>query len=121
VRREDDRSGLSSPRLSALSVIVFAGPVTLGQLAAAEQVRPPTMNRIVDALEAAKLVRRKQDPHDGRVWFIAATPRGEALLHEGRRRRVAVIARLVDGLGPPERRSLKGAVLLLETMLETGG
>ena len=50
LRREDAASGLNAPRLSALSVVVFAGPVTLGELAGAEQVRPPTMTRIVDAL-----------------------------------------------------------------------
>lgn len=58
LRREDRGSGLSAPRLSALSVIVFAGPVTLGALATAEQVRPPTMTRIVNALEAQDLVTR---------------------------------------------------------------
>ena len=53
LRREDDGIGLSAPRLSALSVIVFAGPLSLGELAAAEQVRPPTMSRIVEALVEA--------------------------------------------------------------------
>src|ERR671933_1067936 len=59
VRRQDDASGLTAPRLSALSVIVFGGPLTLGALAAAEQVRPPTMTRIVQALEEAGLVVRE--------------------------------------------------------------
>src|SRR6476661_10655355 len=67
LRREDDASGLSAPRLSALSVVVFGGPLTLGALAAAEQVRPPTMTRIVSALEAAGLVQREPGPRDGRV------------------------------------------------------
>jgi DNA-binding MarR family transcriptional regulator len=119
VRREDDRSGLSSPRLSALSVIVFAGPLTLSQLATAEQVRPPTMNRVVDALEAAGLVRRKRDPDDGRMWLIAATAQGEALLQEGRKRRVAVLTRLIDDLASPQRKTLQSAVRLVETLLET--
>jgi hypothetical protein len=52
LRREDAKSGLSAPRLSALSVLVFGGPLTLGELANAEQVRPPTMTRLVTALEA---------------------------------------------------------------------
>lgn len=119
VRREDDRSGLSSPRLSALSVIVFAGPVTLSRLAAAEQVRPPTMNRVVDALEAAKLVRRNRDPNDGRSSFIEATARGQALLQEGRRRRVEVVTRLIDRLDSVQRRTLQRAVRLIETALAT--
>ncbi|NUQ13661.1 MAG: MarR family transcriptional regulator, partial [Gemmatimonadaceae bacterium] len=67
LRSEDEQSGLTGPRLSALSVIVFAGPVTLGELAAAEQVKPPTMTRLVRALEREGLVRREKDPADGRV------------------------------------------------------
>ncbi len=74
LRREDDASGLSAPRLSALSVVVFGGPVTIGALAAAEQVRVPTMSRLVAALEADGLVRRKPDVDDGRVVRVAATP-----------------------------------------------
>src|SRR5512132_4206945 len=55
-RREDAATALSAPRFSALSVIVFGGPLTLGELAGAEQVRPPTMTRLVSALEEAGLV-----------------------------------------------------------------
>src|SRR4026207_299560 len=65
LRREDDKWGLSAPRLSALSVVVFGGPITLGDLARAEQVRPPTMTKLVRALEAARLVSRKVDAEDG--------------------------------------------------------
>jgi DNA-binding MarR family transcriptional regulator len=62
LRREDVKAGLTGPRLSALSVIVFGGPITLGELAAAEQVRPPTITRLVRALEQAQLVRRERTP-----------------------------------------------------------
>jgi DNA-binding MarR family transcriptional regulator len=62
LRKEDEGSGLNAPRLSALSVIVFAGPITLGDLAAAEQVRPPTMTRIVNALEQQGLVLKNKIP-----------------------------------------------------------
>src|SRR5437868_14909787 len=89
LRREDDASGLPAPQLSALSVIVFGGPLTLGELAAAEQVRPPTISKLVAALEADGLVARESDPADGRIVRVKATPRGSALLQEGRRRRVA--------------------------------
>src|SRR3954463_8792183 len=67
LRREDDASGLPGPQLSALSVIVFGGPITLGALAAAEQVRPPTITKLVAALEAAGLVKRQVDADDRRV------------------------------------------------------
>src|SRR5687767_15625553 len=73
LRREDDASGLGAPRLSALSVIVFGGPVTIGGLAAAEQVRVPTMSRLVDSLESQGLVRRVPDESDRRVVRVEAT------------------------------------------------
>ena len=74
LRREDAATGLSAPRLSALSVVVFGGPLTLGELASAEQVRPPTMTRLVSALEDAGLVDRETDAADGRLTRIRATP-----------------------------------------------
>src|ERR671929_1355422 len=80
VRREDPTSGLSAARLSALSVLVFGGPRTLGELAAAEHVRPATMTRIVQALEEERLVRREADPHDGRVVRLHATTKGERVM-----------------------------------------
>src|ERR1051325_11101131 len=89
LRREDDASGLPAPQLSALSVIVFGGPITLGALAAAEQVRPPTLTRLVEKLESSGLVERAPAPADKRVSRLAATPKGVKLLHDGRRRRVA--------------------------------
>ena len=67
VRRDDPETGLSAARLSALSVLVFGGPRSLGELAAAEHVRPATMTRIVQALEEDGLVRRESDSADRRV------------------------------------------------------
>src|ERR671934_2548255 len=75
VAREDPASGLSAARLSALSVLVFGGAMTLGELAAAERVRPPTMTRIIRGLEDSGLVRRAADPGDGRVTRVRATAR----------------------------------------------
>src|ERR1051325_2417788 len=88
VRREDPSSGLSAARLSALSVLVFGGPRTLGELAAAEHVRPATMTRIVQALRQGGPVRREADPADRRVSRLTATPRGERVMWRGRARRV---------------------------------
>ena len=116
LRREDDASGLSAPRLSALSVVVFGGPVTIGALAAAEQVRLPTMSRLVAALEADGLVRRVPDAADGRVVRVAATPAATALLHAGRRRRVAALSADVAKLSAGERRALLAAIPLLERL-----
>lgn len=92
LRKEDDASGLSAPRLSALSVVVFGGPVTLGQLARAEQVKPPTMTRIVTGLEKAGLVKRTGDARDHRLTRIQATAKGQRVLAEGRARRVKLLA-----------------------------
>jgi DNA-binding MarR family transcriptional regulator len=103
---------LSGPRLSALSVVVFGGPLTLGELAAAEQVKPPTMTRLVRALEAHGLVARKPDERDGRIVWLRATPKGRRLMAEGRARRVSALA---DGL-----RSLDDSdVTLLKNALDT--
>lgn len=116
LRREDDAVGLSAPRLSALSVVVFAGPITLGALAAAEQVRPPTMTRLVQALEADGLVTRHADPTDGRVVRVAATSRGRRLLAAGRARRVAALARRLAALPAADRRALAEAADLVERL-----
>src|SRR5919204_5666899 len=89
VRRADPQTGLSAARLSALSVLVFGGGArTLGELAAAEQVRPATMTRVVQALEQEGLVRREADPDDGRVVRLHATAKGERVMWGGRERRV---------------------------------
>ncbi len=115
LRKEDDASGLSAPRLSALSVVVFGGPITLGQLARAEQVKPPTMTRIVTGLEKDGLVRRKGDKRDRRLTKIYATSKGEKVLVAGRARRVELLARAVERLGATELAELgRGAQLLRE-------
>lgn len=117
LRREDDASGLSAPRLSILSVLVFGGARTLGELAAAEQVRPPTMTRLVQALERDGLVRRERDASDARVMRIHATARGRRLLREGRARRVAALAAELSELGPAERDVLGEAATILERVV----
>ena len=113
LRREDAASGLNAPRLSALSVVVFAGPVTLGDLAAAEQVRPPTMTRIVDALAKQGLVVKKKNAQDARSTLIHATAAGKKLLIQGRERRVRALAAQIAVLDSGERKSLgRGAEVL---------
>jgi DNA-binding MarR family transcriptional regulator len=114
LRREDDASGLSAPRLSALSVVVFGGPITLGALAAAEQVRPPTMTRVVQELERDGLVKREPQADDARVAVIRATPRGTRLLSEGRARRVKRLTSDLAALEAAELHLLARAAVLLE-------
>lgn len=116
LRVEDAASGLTAPRLSALSVIVFGGPLTLGALAAAEQVRPPTMTRLVTALERDGLVTREPDPKDRRQVLLRATPSGRRLLEDGRIRRTASLARRLAALPPADLEALARAAGLLEQL-----
>jgi DNA-binding MarR family transcriptional regulator len=114
LRREDDASGLPAPQLSAMSVIVFGGAITLGALANAEQVRPPTIEKLVAALEEQGLVEREPDPQDRRVMRVKATARGTRLLHDGRRRRVASLAASLGELAAADRAALARAIPILE-------
>lgn len=120
LRREDDASGLPAPQLSALSVIVFGGPVTLGALAAAEQVRPPTITKLVAQLEEDGLVERETDDTDRRIVRVKATARGTKLLQEGRRRRVAALTASLGALSASDRAKLTAALPVLETIVRGG-
>ena len=117
LRREDDASGLSAPRLSALSVVVFGGPLSLGDLARAEQVRPPTMTRIVTGLEKDGLVTRAGDLRDRRLTLISATSKGQKILAAGRARRVEKLAAAVDRLNRGELAQLQRGAELLQRVI----
>jgi DNA-binding MarR family transcriptional regulator len=117
VAREDPVSGLSAARLSALSVLVFGGPRTLGELAAVERVRPPTMTSIVRGLEEAGLVRREADPNDRRVVRVHATAQGESVLQRARERRIANLAERLATLTDEEIAHVHAAAELVERAL----
>lgn len=117
LRREDDASGLGAPLLSALSVLVFGGKTTLGGLAHAEGVRPPTMSRVVDALEQARLAERVADPDDGRVVRIRATAAGTRMLKDAQQRRVAALTERLASLSAADRAVLTRAVTILERVV----
>jgi len=112
----DRLAGLTPARLSALSVIVFGGPQSLGSLAAAEGVAGPTMTRIVDGLVAAGLSERRPDPSDGRVVAIAATADGDSLMRAAAGRRIATIAAAISALPAPDRRRLAAGAGLLDRL-----
>lgn len=116
LRKVDTASGLTSPRLSALSVLVFGGPKTLGELAALEQVKPPTITRLVAALEKDGLVRRKRDESDRRIARISATPKGETVMRKGRQRRIEDLASRLEGLSRRDLLELKEAAELMESV-----
>src|SRR5206468_9792835 len=87
LRAEDSAMGIGPAQASALSVVVFGGPLTLNELAGAEQVRPPPMSRVVEALVREGLVRRQINNEDRRSGTICATDKGAKSMHEGRNRR----------------------------------
>jgi DNA-binding MarR family transcriptional regulator len=114
LRTADDASGLTAPKGSALSVLVFGGPATLSRLAQLEQVRPPTMTRLVAELERQGLVERRADPDDRRVTWIHPTEHARKILLEGRARRVARLENDLKQLRPAEFKRLAAALELLE-------
>jgi DNA-binding MarR family transcriptional regulator len=120
LRVEDKAMGLSAPRASALSVIVFRGPVTMSALAEAEQVRRPTITRLVDGLERRGLVRRVGHAEDGRVQLVEATAAGKRLLNKGRARRVERLARAVSRLSEEDQRVVARAAGLIERVATVG-
>lgn len=117
LRVRDLASGVGPAQLSALSVLVFGGPRSLGELAEAEQVRPPTMSRIVAGLERDGLVRRHVTEDKRRVR-LEATSKGTKMLWEGRRRRVDSLAAAVQSLTSSEVRELGALTQLLEQVLK---
>lgn len=118
-RVRDVELGLSGPRLSALSVVVFAGPLTVSELADAEQVRPPTMTRLVDALQREGLVTREPNPRDARSVLVRATATGRLVLSRGRSHRVEDLAARLWKLAPDDLRTLATAVTLMERAAAT--
>jgi DNA-binding MarR family transcriptional regulator len=117
VRRVDEASGLTAARLSALSVLVFGGPTTVGGLARAEQVSAPTMSRLVAALERDGLAIREANADDARSVVVSATTAGRRVLLEGRERRIAELEGLLAALSPQEVDVLGRAAGLVEQAL----
>ena len=113
VRVADAETGLSAPKLSALSVLTFGGPMSLTGLARAEQVTAPTMSKLVADLEADGLLVKRADRADKRGVRIEVTPKGRAIMEEGRRRRLALIVRGLSRLTAAERARLDEAAALL--------
>jgi DNA-binding MarR family transcriptional regulator len=117
VRKQDEFSGVGPAQLSALSVVVFGGPITLGALAGTEQVRPPTMSRIAAALVRARLVLRVPDETDARIVRLHATDKGQRLLQKARVRRISELTRRVEKLRPEDLKLLGEAAEMIERMV----
>ena len=117
VRTQDEALGVGPAQLSALSVVVFAGPISLNDLAKAELVKPPTMSRIIDALVKEGLVKRDVNKTDRRAIVISATARGTSLMHEGRSRREQLLVELLKPLKKSDLECLKKSVEIISKIL----
>ncbi len=120
VRVADDETGVSAPKLSALSVLTFGGAMSLTALARAEQVTPATMSKLITDLEAEGLVAKRADREDKRGLRIEVTARGRALMEEGRKRRLALLQKRLAKLSRDERVLLdQAAEIMLKLSSET--
>jgi len=119
IRRGDDESGLSAPRLSALSVIIYRGPISLTELAKAEGVTAPTMTRLVQALVRAGLVERSVLETDNRVVMLSATAAGRRTLDIARANRLAALEELLNRLDPDQAATVRRAVETLEPLFRS--
>ena len=120
LRAEAD-SGLTASGISALATIGRRGPMPLGELAAAEGVKPPTMTATVAALEAEGLVARSADGRDRRVSRVSLTARGRQRLDRARTRKTAYLAARLERLDEVQLEQLDRAVALFELVLEEDG
>lgn len=116
LRYEREDTSLTLTQLSTLGTLARLGPLTLGELAAAERIQPPSMTRIVSALEGRKLVARETDPNDRRLVIVRLSDEGQDLLAADRRRRDAWLNQRLRELTPDEREALRRAVPVLEKL-----
>ena len=116
-RQADAALGVPPARLSALSVLVFGGDKTMGELAAAEQVSGATMSRVVDGLEASGLAVRRVNPIDARSFVVHATARGRKLMLRGRDARAERMTRVLDAVVATDRDVVAQALVALRTAL----
>jgi len=116
VRRTDPKTGVPAAQLSALSVLM-GGPRTLGELAAAEQVRPPTMTKLVQELEREGLASRERDADDARVVRVRSTAKGQRILQRGREMRITELESRLRGLDADDLATVERAVGIIERVV----
>lgn len=116
--RRESQAGISPTLLAALATIERHGPMTAGDLAAHEQVRKPTVTRILGALVEQGLAERTPDPLDRRVAWVQLTPAGRTLMQRARRRTDRYLATRLKRLDPDELATLERAAEILDRMTE---
>jgi len=117
LRRTDPLTGVNPAQLSVLSVLM-GGPRTIGDLAATEQVRPPTMSQLIREMEAGGLVARRRDDADRRVVWIGWTAAGAGVLQRGRELRIAALRDQIDGLPVADRQALVAGLEVIERVIQ---
>jgi DNA-binding MarR family transcriptional regulator len=117
VAREDVATGVSAARLSALSVLVFAGPKTISELATMERVKLPSMSRLVAGMEEDGLVARRPHEHDARACVLSATRKGRRLLERGRELRLSALERLLAGASARELAVVSEAAEIVDRLV----
>jgi DNA-binding MarR family transcriptional regulator len=103
-------------QLSALSTVAKCGPLSAGEIATVEQVQPPSMTKILAALEHSGWVQRSSHPDDRRQSIIAITPAGCELLSEEARARDEWLAKRLVELSEDDLRKLTEAVDVLDRL-----
>lgn len=116
LKRDDDSDGLSVAQLSVISTLVLNGPMTLSALAEAEQVRPPTMTRLVQRLESDGYLIRTQSRTDARVSVIKHASKGWIALEKAAERRATLLADALSGMNREDLEMLERAVELMERL-----
>jgi len=115
--RQHSAGSLTQSQASALASIGQLGSPTLGALASRESVQPPSMTRIVGALEALGHVSRVVDPADRRVTRVTLTTQGIQVLDRSRSLKNAFLARQLHRLAPGERQAVADLTILLERLV----
>ena len=118
--RRESQAGISPTLLAALSTIERHGPMTAGALASHEQVRKPTVTRILAALVDEGLVERTADPMDGRVAWVQLTSAGRARMRSVRRRTDRYLAQRLQRLDAADLATLERAADVLDRVMEPG-
>ncbi|MGD9956211.1 MAG: MarR family winged helix-turn-helix transcriptional regulator [Candidatus Nanopelagicales bacterium] len=119
LRQQRADHGIPLGQLSVLATLDRLGPLTPGALAQQEQVRPPTMTKVLANLSEAGYVDRVADPADGRQQLVSLTPAAQKLLREDRRRRDEWLAAHLLGLTPAQRAALAAALPVLEVLADS--
>jgi DNA-binding MarR family transcriptional regulator len=116
--RRHELAGLTPTQLAALSTIGKAGPIRLGDLAAAEGIAPSTLTRLVTALEDSGYVRRCADPSDARASTLSITPHGQDALERIRSESTLMLTASLRLLTAEQRDALAAALPVLEQLAE---